>query len=150
MNERTPQSPDGASRNSPALDQALDQTLDQALSRSLRPPTLSAAFRRGLEAAIARSGQDDHARLRAQLEREHRQAIRDLHSGYIRVSRGTLTTLVTAAFTCGIALVAVMPWLTEHFGHDVPRVLTGVGVAVAVGFGAFTWWPRSPLARLFD
>jgi hypothetical protein len=146
MNERTPQSPDGAAGVSPALDQALDQ----ALARSLRPPTLSAAFRRGLEAAIARSGEGDHARLRAQLEREHRQAISDLRSGYIRVSRGTLITLVAAAFVSGIALVAAMPWLTEHFGPDVPRVLAGVGVAVAVGFGVFAWWPRSPFARLLD
>lgn len=137
MNEQTP-------------DASLERALDAALARSLRPPQLSAAFRRRLEAAIARSGQDEHARLRAQLEREHRQLISDLHSGYIRVSRGTLVTLLAAAFVSGITLVAAMPWLTEHFGPDVPRVLAGLGVALAVAFGVYSWWPRSPLARLLD
>ena len=103
MNERKPES-------------SVDQALDCALTRSLRPPSRSAAFRRGLEAAIARSGQSDHALLRAQFEREHRQLISELHSGYIRMSRGTLVTLIAAAFASGIALVLAMPWLTENLG----------------------------------
>lgn len=146
MNEHQPQSPAEAAKQPLALEQALDH----ALTRSLRPPILSAAFRRGLEATIARSGQSDHARLRAQLEREHRQLISELHSGYIRVSRGTLITLIAAAFTSGIALVVAMPWLTEQFGRNVVLVLSGIGAAVALVCGALTWWPRSALSRLLD
>ena len=134
-----------------ALEQGLEQALDQALARSLRPPTLSAAFRRGLEAAIARSNShSDHALLRARLEREHRQLISELHSGYMRVSQRTLLALLAAAFGSGIALVLAMPWLTEHFGRNAVLVLSGLGAAVALACGALSWWPRSTLARLLD
>jgi hypothetical protein len=138
MNEHDPQSPAGA----------LEQALDRALARSLRPPRLRADFRRGLEAAIARSSHSDHALLRAQLEREHRQRISDLHSGYVRLSQRTLVTLVVAAFASGIAVVLAMPWLTETFGRNAMLVLSGIGAAVALGFGVMSWWPRSALARL--
>ena len=140
MNEQTPES----------MARALEQALDLALARRLRPPTLSAAFRRGLEAAIARSSHSDHALLRAQLEREHRQLISELHNGYIRVSQRTLVALIAAAFACGIAVVLAMPWLTEHFGGNAVLVLAGLGAAVALACGALSWWPRSTLARLLD
>ena len=108
---------------------------------------LSAGFRRALKAAIARSGQDHHALLRAQLEREHRELLADLHQGYVRISRRALGTLVAAAFTAGLAAVLAMPWLSKHFGSDAWLVLAGIGAAVALVCGALSWWPRSALAR---
>lgn len=127
---------------------ALERALDRALARNLRPPLLPAGFRRGLSAAIARSGQGDHAALRAQLEREHRALVADLHQGYVRLSQRTLTALIVAAFASGIAVMLAMPWLTEQFGRNAWLVLSGLGAAVALAFGALSWWPRSTLARL--
>jgi len=132
-----------------SADAALERALDQALARSLKPPPLGAGFRRALEAAIARSSHDNHALLRARLEREHRELITDLHDGYVRISRRALGTLIAAAFATGLAAVVAMPWLTEHFGSHAWLVLSGIGAAVALACGAVSWWPRSALARRF-
>lgn len=127
--------------------EALERALDQALERQLRPPPLAAGFRRALQAAIARSSQSNHALRRAQLEREHRELITDLHDGYVRISQRALGLLVAAAFAGGLGSVLAMPWLSLHFGREAGLVLAGIGAAVALACGALSWWPRSALAR---
>ena len=128
----------------------LQAALDEALARSMVAPALPVSFRRGLRAAIARSGQTDHAVLRARLEHERQQQLAELHSGYVRVSRRTLGLLVGAAFVGGIATVLAMPWLTLHFGSSAGLVLAGIGGALALAISAPSWWPGEAISRLLD
>ena len=124
-------------------------SLDQALARTLVPPTLPGGFRRRLEAAIARSAAADHAALRRQLEREYSEGMAELDSGYVRLSRRTLGTMVGGAFAAGVVVMLSLPWLNEHYGPNALWALPVAGAFVGIAISIPSWWRGSSLARLF-
>src|SRR5512137_2984866 len=96
--------------------EALEAALDRALRRTLKAPALPPGFREQLRAAIARSTEVDHAALRRQLEREEREALREMHEGYVRVRRQAMFTMLLAAFVGGAGATAALPVLAKLVG----------------------------------
>lgn len=132
----------------PPSDGPLEQALDRALARCLVAPELPKDFRVQLHAAIARSPAMDHARLRAELEREHAQQLAELQSGYVRLRQRTLGGLIGGAFAAGLLITFALPWITARFGPDAVYALPAIGAVVGLALSARAWWPRSSLARL--
>jgi hypothetical protein len=143
-NDRDPPDAPGV----PDAQDPLERALDRALARSHAAPVLPADFRRRLQAAIARSPLDDHAALRAAIEREHTEQQRDLRRGYVRLSQRALGTLIGSAFAAGIVIMLALPWITEHFGRNGVFALPAIGVAIGLAISARAWWQRSSLAQL--
>lgn len=121
--------------------EALDAALDRALCRTFKAPALPPGFREQLRAAIARSPAVDHAALRRQLEREEREALREMREGYVRVRRQALFTMLLAAFVGGAAATWVLPMLAVALG---PRAATSLGAAtglvIALGYLLRSQW----------
>lgn len=126
-----------------------DDTLDSALRRALPAPPLPRDFRARLEAARSAAelgDRDASAALRARLEREQREQLAELENEFVRVRRGTLGTLLGAAFAAGAAAAVAMPWLRAHLGSHVHLVITWSGVAVGLGIVAVSLggWLQTP------
>jgi hypothetical protein len=133
----------------PAVAAALDAALDGVLTRVLPPPQLPAGFRAGVLAAIARDAQSEalNPALRARLEREQRERLREFEAGYLRLRRRTLGTLIGGAFAAGALVALALPWLRATFGPSAPLVLASAGAAIGLAIGISTWLGRSGLPR---
>jgi hypothetical protein len=127
------------------LDPALARALDAALGRALPPPQLPADFNARLAAAIAREAALSAATvpLRARLAQEEHERLRELETGYLRLRRRTLGTLIGGAFAAGAAVTLALPWLHATFGANTPLVLAGAGGAIGLAIGLHAWLPRS-------
>ncbi len=123
-----------------------DDALDSALRRALPAPPLPRDFRARLEAARSAAEFSDRAALRARLEREQRAQLAELKNEFVRVRRGTLGTLLGAAFAAGAAAAIAMPWLRAHLGSNVHVAITWAGVAVGLGIVAISLggWLQAP------
>lgn len=123
---------------------ALDAALDRALRRTLKAPALPPGFREQLRAAIVRSASVDHAALRRQLEREEREALREMHEGYVRVRRQAMFTMLLAAFTGGAAATWALPLLAQWIGPRPVALMAALGavagIVVAVGYTLRSQW----------
>lgn len=118
---------------------ALDTALDVALIRALPAPTLPTDFRQRLRAALARANDTESLDMqRARLEREHREGLAELKSGYLRLRRRTLGALIGGAFALGALVALLFPWLSATMGsHAVAAVAVFGGiVGLAVGVDA--------------
>ena len=111
----------------------LDRCLEEALRRALRAPQVPNSLRARLSAALARSADADWATVRERLEREAREQLETLKVEYVRIRRGTLVTLLGAAFAAGISAVIAMPWLRAHLGVYAPMAIAWGGAALGVG-----------------
>ena len=111
-----------------------DDALDSALRRALPAPPLPRDFRARLEAA------------RSAAEFSDRDARAELKNEFVRVRRGTLGTLLGAAFAAGAAAAIAMPWLRAHLGSNVHVAITWAGVAVGLGIVAISLggWLQAP------
>lgn len=127
--------------NSPARRAALDAALDAALARTLLPPELPADFRARLQAAITREAESGAAgaQVRARLEREQEQRLREFQAGYLRLRRRTLVTLIGGAFVAGATITFAMPWLQSLAGANTPLLLVAVGSGVGLAIGLSAW-----------
>ena len=126
-----------------------DDTLDSALRRALPAPPLPRDFRARLAAARSAAelgDRDASAALRARLEREQREQLAELENEFVRVRRGTLGTLLGAAFAAGAAATIAMPWLRAHLGSDAHVAITWAGIAVGLGMVAISLggWLQAP------
>jgi len=124
--------------------EALDAALDRALRRSLKAPELPPGFREQLRAAIARSASVDHAALRRQLEREEREALREMREGYVRVRRQARFTMLLAAFVGGAAATWALPLLAQWVGPRPVALVAALGavagIVVAVAYTLRSQW----------
>lgn len=111
-----------------------DDALDSALRRALPAPPLPRDYRARLEAA------------RSVAEFSDRDARAELKNEFVRVRRGTLGTLLGAAFAAGAAAAIAMPWLRAHLGSNVHVAITWAGVAVGLGIVAISLggWLQAP------
>jgi len=124
--------------------EALEAALDRALRRSFKAPGLPPGFREQLRAAIVRSGEVDHAALRHQLEREEREALREMRAGYVRVRRQAMFTMLLAAFVGGAAATWALPLLAQVIGPRPAALMAALGavagIVVAVGYSLRSQW----------
>jgi hypothetical protein len=128
-------------------------SLDGALARSLQAPLLPADFHQRLQRSLARAAADPLTEeARSRLERERLEALAALESGYLRLRRRTLGTLVGGAFAAGAAVALALPWLRACFGQDTPLVLAFAGAGLGLAIAALSWMERpegwNPLSRL--
>jgi hypothetical protein len=126
----------------------MDRALDQALARSLPPPAMPAHFRARLLATIARAPRADAHTSLAALEAEHAAQLATLKSGYVRLQRRTLGTLIGAAFATGVVVALAMPWIRANYGEDAVFAVPLIGAAVGVAIGAWSWLQRTAVGRL--
>ena len=113
-----------------------EDALDAALGRAVRPPSVPAQFRAHLQAALLRAREGDGTSdARRRLEREHRERLKELEAGYLRLRRRTLGAVIGGAFAAGIAVPLVLPWFNEHFGRLAPVALASVGGAIGLCIG---------------
>ena len=134
----------------PARPSPLDAALDAALATALRPPAPDADFRIQLTAALARAGRDEDAEVtRMRLERERREGLAELESGYLRLRRRTLGTLIGAAFAAGAGLTLLLPWLKAMLGADAMLVIAALGGAAGLMIAGTSRLVRSVLVRRF-
>ncbi len=122
-----------------------ERELDRALSRVLQPPAIPQGFRERLQATVSRSGESDLRSLRERLEGERRRQLEELEADYVRVRRGTLGTLIGAAFVAGAAATIAMPWLRAHLGDHTPFAVAWGAVALGLGMTFL-----EPLRRLLQ
>ena len=124
--------------------EALDAALDRALRRTLKAPALPPGFREQLRAAIVRSSEVDHAALRRQLEREEREALREMREGYVRVRRQAMFTMLLAAFVGGAAATWALPLLAQLVGPRPVALMAALGavagIVVAVAYTLRSQW----------
>lgn len=128
----------------------LDSALDCALARSLPAPDLPAGFHARLHMALVSEATVDLARLRRRLEeeqREHARHIAALQSGYVRMKRDTLATVLAVAFSAGAVAHWAVPWLRETAGVDLSELVPLLAVAVGMAAGASVWIDRFGLPR---
>ena len=126
----------------------LDMALDAALGRALRSPTPHADFRIRLTAALARAGQHEDAdSTHMQLERERLEGLAELESGYLRLRRRTLGTLIGGAFAAGASLTLLFPWLTAVLGADAILVVAVLGGIAGLTIAGTSHLARSALVR---
>jgi hypothetical protein len=130
------------------LESPLAQTLDMALARAIVPPPLPAGFRARLTAAVARQGVVNIPASRLALAAEHQQQLAALKSGYVRLQRRTLGTMIGAAFATGALVAVAMPWIRMQFGEVGLLAVPMAGAAVGVALGAATWLRNSGVLRL--
>jgi hypothetical protein len=129
------------------------QPLDRALARALRPPALPADFHdrllRALACAAAAPSTDE---AQTRLERERCAQLTALESGYLRLRRRTLATLVGALFAAGAGVAVALPWMRVRFGPNADLILASVGAAIGLAIAAASWIDRpeawDPLAGL--
>jgi hypothetical protein len=122
-----------------AFDGSFDAALDAALTMALPAPALPGDFRERLRAALARAdGTKSVDMQRAQLEREHRQGLAELKSGYLRLLRRTLIALIGGACALGAGVALLFPWLSAAMGvHAVAGLAVFGGIAgLAIGVDA--------------
>jgi hypothetical protein len=113
------------------------RALDAALASALRPPALPVGFGERLAAALEAEPRGDWSRsAREALERERLERLADLDSGYLRLRRRTLGTLIGAAFAAGAGLALGMPWLHHALGERLPYVLAGGGALIGLALVA--------------
>ncbi len=135
----------------PAAAGPLERALDAALAKALRSPTLPEDFRIRLKAALARAGApESRESARARLEREGREGLAELESGYLRLRRRTLGTLVGGAFAAGAGVALLLPWLEAALGLDALRILAALGGVFGLAVGVVAWRERSALAHLLE
>lgn len=126
----------------------LDIALDAALGRALRSPTPHADFRIRLTAALARAGQHEDAEsARMQLERERLEVLAELESGYLRLRRQTLGTLIGGAFAAGAGLTLLFPGLKAVLGADAILVVAVLGGIAGLTIAGTSRLARSALVR---
>ena len=132
----------------PPSHEARERALDAALGQVLRAPQLPAHFRARLEAAMAHAESvgEDPAAARARIELERRQRLAELESGYVRLQRRTLGTLIGGAFAAGAAAAVAMPWLRATFGPNALLVLAVAAAGAGVVIGLSMWLPRGSLS----
>lgn len=123
----------------------LDRALDGALGRALGAPEVPQTFRARLNAALSRTTETDLPSLRERMERERQQQLEELQAHYVRVRRGTVGTLIGAAFAAGAATAIAMPWLRATLGAYTPIAITWG--AVALGLGMVFLEPLRSLVR---
>jgi hypothetical protein len=124
------------------------RALDQALTRSLAPPAVPGHFRARLRAAISRTSRVDIEQSRAALAAEHDAQLAALKSGYIRVQKRTLGTLIGAAFATGVVVTLAMPWIRVNYGDNAVFAVPLIGAAVGVAIGGLSWLQRTAVAKL--
>jgi hypothetical protein len=129
-----------------------DAALDRALATALPAPALPAGFDARLHTAFAAEAAGDRARLRRRLEEEHARELAALRSGYVRLRRDTLATVLGVAFAAGAAAAWAVPWLREQRGLDLSTLLPLAAVAIGMAVGAGVWvdrfgWPRWAMPR---
>ncbi|HEV8690444.1 MAG TPA: hypothetical protein VGQ91_09130 [Ideonella sp.] len=129
-----------------------DDALDSALAAALPVPPLPAGFDARLRRTLASEAAGDLARLRRRLEEEHARELAALRSGYVRLRRDTLATVLGVAFAAGAAVAWAVPWLREQQGVDLSTLLPLLAVAIGMAVGAGVWvdrfgWPRWALPR---
>ncbi|HXN11344.1 MAG TPA: hypothetical protein VN859_08880, partial [Steroidobacteraceae bacterium] len=75
-----------------------------------------------------------------------------LESGYLRLRRRTLATLVGGAFAAGAGVAVALPWLRASFGPNADLILVSLGAAIGLAIAAASWIDRpepwDPLAGL--
>ena len=126
----------------------LDSALGEALARALPPPVPPPDFRIGLTAALARAGQhEDSESTRMRLERERREGLAELESGYLRLRRRTLGTLIGGAFAAGASLTLLFPWLKAMLGADAILVVAVLGATAGLTIAGTSRLVRSALGR---
>ena len=129
----------------------LDVALDAALGRALRPPTPHADFRIRLTAALARAGQHEYTEsTRMRLERERCEGLAELESGYLRLRRRTLGTLIGGAFAAGAVLTLLFPWLKAMLGADAILVVAVLGGIAGLTIAGTSRVTCSALVRPFQ
>jgi hypothetical protein len=122
--------------------------LDAALGRALRPPAPPADFRIRLTATLARAGQHEDAEsTRTRLERELHQGLAELESGYLRLRRRTLGTLIGGAFAAGAGLTLLLPWLKAVLGADAIWGVAVLGGTAGLMIAGTSRLVRSVLVR---
>jgi len=122
--------------------QDLGPFLNQGLRQALVPVPLPTTFRTQLMATVHLEGLQSLAQRRQELEREHAQALQQLHSGHVRLQRDTLALVVAAAFTAGTCANLALPWLNDALGASAAAVMPLVAVLIGVATGASVWWDR--------
>jgi hypothetical protein len=130
------------------LESSLAQALDTALAHGIVPPPLPAGFRARLTAAVARQGVVDIPTSRMALAAEHQQQLAALKSGYVRLQRRTLGTMIGAAFATGALVAVAMPWIRTQFGEVGLLAVPMAGAVVGIAIGATIWLRNSGIQRL--
>jgi len=128
----------------------MERALDQALTRSLVPPAVPGHFRARLLTAIGRASRVDIEQSRAALAAEHDAQLAALKTGYIRVQKRTLGTLIGAAFATGVVVTLAMPWIRANYGDNAVFAVPLVGAAIGVAIGSLSWLQRTAVARLLQ
>ena len=124
-----------------------DDALDRALAAALPTPSLPAGFAASLHTARAAEAALDLARQRHRLEEEYERDLAALRSGYVRMRRDTLATVLGIAFAAGAVVAWGVPWLRATYGIDLSTLLPLLVLAAGLGAGATAWverfgWPR--------
>lgn len=131
-------------------DDDLDRALDHALARSLPQPALPAGFQARLHASLVNEATLDLARQRRRLEQEqqeHARHLAALQSGYVRMKRDTLATVLAVAFSGGAVAHWALPWLRQNVGVDLSELVPLLAVAIGMVAGASVWIERFGLPR---
>jgi hypothetical protein len=128
-----------------AVNERSNETLsaEAALRNALAPPSLPADFRaKTLMRLAAEEGRDAEAQRQA-VEAEWQQLQEQLRQESVVLRWRTLVGLLGGAFAAGATVMAVMPWVTAHWGDGVARWIP-VGVAAT---GLLVSWARVPEVR---
>ncbi|MFO1468383.1 MAG: hypothetical protein U1F35_18395 [Steroidobacteraceae bacterium] len=120
-------------------------SLEIALLRTLRPPRLSQGFRSRLLEVIDNDSAVDIQLRRSEIASEYRKQAAALEQGYVRLKWRTLGTLIGAAFTTGVAVALVLPWIRETWGSVGENVSWSVAAAAfVIATVAVTWLRIEP------
>lgn len=126
----------------PARQQPLpDETdvLHSALQQALPAPDLPASFRTRLLARVQSEQLADMAARRRQLDLDYQRERQQLQADYRQLRRDRLALIVAGAFSAGVCVSLLLPWLYALLGGEtsVSAGLVALVMVLALGFAAW-------------
>lgn len=129
-----------------ALQQPLqDETdsLHRALRQALVPPHLPAGFRAQLLARVQTEQVADLQARRQQLDIDYQRERQQLQANYRRLRRDRLALIVAGAFSAGVCVSLLLPWLYAMLGAETSTSAGLVALVMTLALGAGLWLERS-------
>jgi hypothetical protein len=119
---------------------ASERALDAALALALCAPPVPAGLRAQLNAALVRESAAERSdAARARLERQRRERLAELETGYLRLRRRAAGTMIAGAVAAGAAVRLLMPWFNATFGPNAVFAIAACSALAGLAIGTVSW-----------